>query len=260
MEENENMIETVETAQSNESYDVETAQPNETSADETAKVDTNAESIAPRGEKSSKFADYRRREELEQYRTQASELQAKTGEYEQEIAGYKERERRLNELLGNYYEGDSIEDKIMTLEAQIRGVSVADIKAEKAQNEAVQRAEKEQADELAYYKSIAEQAQREKAQSMYDADLKAVQELDANVKSLEELGEEFVNLRFTKNPLTGEYYSVAEVYNHLKSKIKPLPQTSGTVNTAAEGNKEIDFSAIPTEEFEKIYNKIVYGS
>ena len=256
MEENTNIVEAVETGGT---YDTEVTETAETSAEATETMDTQAESNSPKGEKSTRFADYRRREELEQYRTEASDLRAKSSEYEQRIAEFEERERRLNDLLGNYYEGDSIADKMMTLEAQIRGVSIADLKAEREQNEAVQQAERQRDEELAYYKGIAEQVQREKAQAMYEADLKAVQALDANVKSLEELGDEFARLRFTKNPLTGDYYSVADVYNHLKSKIKPLPQTSGTVNTAAEESKEIDFANMPAAEFEKYFNKVVYG-
>lgn len=256
MEEMETM--TVDVTEEGTAYDTDTAESSQIE-ETTEVVDTQTEDNSPKGEKSTRFADYRRREEVEKYRTEASDLRAKQTGYEQKIAEYEDRERRLVELLGNYYEGEDLAGKMLNMEAQIKGVSIADLQAQKATEAAQLKAQQEKDSQLAYYKAIAEQVQREKAQKMYDEDLAAVQALDPKVKSLEELGEDFERLRFTKNPLTDEFYTVADVYNHIKSKIKPLPQTSGTVNTTAEENKEVDFMKVSAEEFEKMYNKVVYG-
>lgn len=256
MEEMETMA--VDVTEEGTAYDTETAESSPTE-ETTEVVDTQTESDSPKGEKSSRFADYRRREEVTRLNTETSDLRAKNSEYEQKIAAYEERERRLNDLLGNYYEGDDLEGRMLTMEAQIKGVSVADLQAQIAADQAQQKAEKDKADELAYYKGIVQKMQMKEAQEMYDADLAAVKALDPAINSLEELGEEFARLRFTINPLTDEFYSVSDVYNHIKSKIKPLPQTSGTVNTTAEENKEVDFMKVSAETFEEMYNKIVYG-
>lgn len=242
-------------------YDTDTtASTTETSNETTTEVvDTQTEDYSPKGEKNNRFADYRRKEELRMANERLGTVEKQNKEYADRLAAYEANERRLNELLGNYYDGNDLDSKLISMEAQMRGVSIDAIKAEMAEKEARQRAEQAQNDELAYYKSFWEKEQREKAQRMYDEDLAAVQALDPNVKSLEELGADFERLRFTKNPLTDEYYSVSDVYNHIKSKIKPLPQTSGTVNTTAEDSKEIDFTAMSNEEFEKYYNKVVYG-
>lgn len=241
-------------------YDTDTtASTTETSNETTEVVDTQTEDYSQKGEKSNRFADYRRKEELRVANERLGTVEKQNKEYADRLAAFEANERRLNELLGNYYEGNDLNSKLISMEAQMRGVSIDAIKAEMAEKEARQRAEQAQNDELAYYKSFWEKEQREKAQRMYDEDLAAVQALDPNVKSLEELGADFERLRFTKNPLTDEFYSVADVYNHIKSKIKPLPQTSGTVNTTAEDSKEIDFTAMSNEEFEKYYNKVVYG-
>lgn len=258
MEEMETMTVDVDVAEEGTAYDTETAESSETE-EATAVVDTPAEDNSPKGEKSSRFANYRRREEMERLNNETSNLRAKNTEYENRIAAMEERERRLNELLGNYYEGDDLEGRMLSMEAQIKGVPIADLQAQRAETAAQMKAEQEKADELAYYKGIVQKMQMEEAQKMYDADLAAVKALDPAVNSLEELGEEFERLRFTKNPLTNEFYSVSDVYNHIKSKIKPLPQTSGTVNTTAEENKEVDFMKVSAETFEEMYNKIVYG-
>lgn len=257
MEENTNIVETVETDIGNSygSYETETETTETLETSET----NNVEDSTPKGEKSTKFADYRRREELERYRTEVGEYKQKTSDYEQQIADYKDREQRLNDLLSNYYDGDDINSKMLAMEAQIKGVSVDDLQAEIDRNNAEQQAIKERDDELAYYKGIAEQVQREKAISMYDADLKTIQAIDPYVKSLEELGEEFTKLRFTVNPLTGECYSATDIYNHLKEKIRPMPQTSGNINTTAEEKQELNFATMPDAEFEKWFNKVVNG-
>ena len=231
----------------------------ETFEETTDVVDTQAEDNSPKGEKSNRYADFRRKEELRLANEQLGSLRTEKESLAQRIADFEAKERRLNELLGNYYEGNDLDAKMLSIEAQVRGVSVDDLRAEQAKVQEQQKAEQARLDELAYYKSFAEQVQREKAQKMYDEDLAAVKALDPNIKSLEELGENFERLRFTVNPMTGEYYSVADVYNHIKSKIKPLPQTSGTVNTTVEDTKEINFENMSNEEFEKYYNKVVYG-
>ena len=241
-------------------YDTSTETSTTSEIEETTEVvDTQTEDYSPKGEKSNRFADYRRKEELRIANERLGSLTEENKGYAQRIADFEAKERRLNELLGNYYEGNDLDSKILSMEAQMKGISVDALKAEMAQDEARRAAEKAQMDELAYYKGIAEQVQREKAQKMYDEDLAAVKALDPAINSLEELGEDFERLRFTVNPMTGEYYSVADVYNHIKSKIKPLPQTSGTVNTTAEEVKETDFMSISNAEFEKYYNKVVYG-
>lgn len=259
MEEMNNIVTDV-VAEEGTAYDTDTEASTTSEIEETTEVvDTQTEDNSPKGEKNNRYADFRRKEELRMANEQLGSLKSEKESLANRIAAYEEKERRLNQLLGNYYDGDDLDAKMLSIEAQIRGVTIDDLRAEQQQVQAQQQEKQRQLDELAYYKSIAEQVQREKAQKMYDEDLAAVKALDPNVNSLEELGDEFKRLRFTENPLTGELYSVADVYNHIKSKIKPLPQTSGTVNTTAEEVKETDFMSISNAEFEKYYNKVVYG-
>lgn len=241
-------------------YDTDTtASTTETIEETTEVVDTQTEDYSQKGEKSNRFADYRRKEELRVANERLGTIEKQNKEYTDKIAAYEAKERRLSEILGSFYEGNDLDSIILSLEAQAKGVSVDALKAEMAENEARQKAKQAQDDELAFFKGFWEKKQREEAQKMYDEDLAAVKALDPAINSLEELGEDFERLRFTVNPMTGEYYSVADVYNHIKSKIKPLPQTSGAVNTVSEDNKEVDFTAMSNEEFEKYYNKVVYG-
>ena len=252
---------TVETVtEEGTAYDtVDTASTTETTEENTEVVDTQAEDNSPKGQKNSHYAEIRRKEELRMATARLGDIERQNKEYADRIAAFEEREKRLNELLGNYYEGDDLDGKALVLEAQLKGTTVEALRAEMAEKSARQKAEQDKQNELEYYKGIAMQVQREKAQKMYDEDLATLQKLDANIKSLEELGKDFERLRFTINPLTGEHYSAVEVYNHLKSKIKPLPQTSGAVNTATEEKKETNFMDMSNKDFEEIFRKVVYG-
>lgn len=250
---------TMDVAEEGTAYDTDYAEESSATEETTEIVDSQAENHSPKGEKSNRFADYRRKEEIERYKSESNSLREKQTEYEQQIASYKAREERLSSLLKNYYDGDDLDAMALNMEAQIKGVSVSDLQAQIEADNQLKAAEQKKADELAYYKGIVEQMKMEEAKQMYEADLAVVQKLDPNVKRLEDLGEEFERLRFTVNPLTNELYSVADVYNHIKSKIKPLPQTSGTVNTTTEESKETDYMKMSNEAFNEIFNKIVYG-
>ena len=136
-------------------YDTDTtASTTETIEETTEVVDTQTEDYSPKGEKSNRFADYRRKEELRVANERLGTIEKQNKEYTDKIAAYEAKERRLSEILGNYYEGNDLDSIILSLEAQAKGVSVDALKAEMAEQEARQRAKQAQDDELAFFKGF----------------------------------------------------------------------------------------------------------
>lgn len=64
------------------------------------------------------------------------------------------------------------------------------------------------------------------AEHLFKRDMQELKNINPDLTSLSQLGDEFLNLRFTVNPLSGENYSVADIYSYLKGeKPEEIPST-----------------------------------
>lgn len=203
----------------------EVVEPESTEPAEVETTEPIEEKPKQSAEENARFAEQRRKQELDQLRAEKQRI-------EQERAEALRQVELLKNASSAYFDGETPEDIAFAAMANSRGVSIEQVKQEYEADRQRLAVESEKDAKIAAYEAWQQDMQRQKAEELYNSDLKAVQEIDPNVKDLEALGEDFVKLRFTINPLTGEQYSVSDVYNHIKSKIKPLPASSGKVDAA----------------------------
>lgn len=236
----------------NNSVSVEVAEPQtevESTSESQVSEDTSVEVAKPQqtAEENARFAEMRRKQEYQDLKSKFNEKETAYSKLDTENQAFKD---RVKSVLGNYFEADSLEDMLIMAEAQAKGMEVSDLKA-RIEAEAQAQAEKnELLDRIQYYEQKEYQELERKGAEMAKADLEELQKLDPSIKNLEQLGDEFVNLRFTKNPLTGDFYSVEEIYNHMKSKIKPLPANSGKIQSTAKETVEPNF--LTSEQVDKL--------
>lgn len=229
---------------------VEVAEPQENDTDVTSEVVENTESVANSQqsvEENARFAEMRRKQEYDSLKTRFAEKEQSYNQLESTSNAFR---NRVQSVLGNYFEADSLEDMLLMAEAQAKGVNTEDLRVER---EKIARAEEERnnlLEQLEYYQKMEKENLEKQAIEMVKADLEELQKIDPSIKNLEQLGEDFTRLRFTINPLTDDYYSVGEIYNHLKSKVKPLPANSGKIQSVAKDN--IDPQFLSSEEVDKL--------
>lgn len=190
-------------------------------AEETSEVETPAPSQQS-AEENSKYAEARRQAE-----TKAKALEAQNN--------------RLLEALGIYgYEGspEEIADQIM---AQSQGISVEEATAQREHEEQANAEMMQAQSEAEYYKNIA-------MEKLMADDLAKINSVYPEVKSLQELGPEFISvLAATKDPLLAY-----DVINAKKQReTKPVPQDIGAVNSSSA--KEKDFYT--SDEVDKLTDK-----
>lgn len=173
---------------------------------------TEAEPSAPvqSAEENAKFAELRRK-------------------YEAEQKAIKSQNDRLMAALSQYgYEGspEEIADALM---AQTQGISQEEAKAQREAQEKAETERLQMQSETEFYKKIA-------IEKLMNDDLKTIQSVYPEVKSLNELGEEFFNLLgATRDPILSY-----EALQAKKAKTqKPVPQEIGAVNSSS--SKEKDF-------------------
>lgn len=184
-----------------------------------------AETPAPSqqsAEENSKYAEARRQAE-----TKAKALEAQNN--------------RLLEALGIYgYEGspEEIADQIM---AQSQGIPVEEAQAQREQREQIDAEKLQAQSEAEYYKNIA-------MEKLMADDLAKINSVYPDVKSLQDLGPEFISvLGATKDPLLAY-----EVINAKKQReTKPVPQDIGAVNSSSAKEKDFYTSA----EVDKLTSK-----
>ncbi len=225
---------------------VEVAEPQETVE---SISENNVEVAEPQqtAEENARFAEMRKRKEYDDLKNKYTDKEKSYNELESNSNAFKD---RVKSVLGNYFEADTLEDMLIMAEAQAKGIEASELKS---QMEATAKEQEERnglLEQLAYYQEQERVALEKQGAEMAKADLEALQAIDPSVKNLEQLGEDFVKLRFTVNPLTNEFYSVEEIYNHMKSKIKPLPDNSGKVQSTQKENVDAEF--LTSEEVDKI--------
>lgn len=176
------------------------------------------EAVNTKTERDSYFADQRRKQELDDARA--------------ELEALKKQNQRAEQTLKSYFEGNSLEDMLDYAQSQQTGVSIDEIKA---QNAALARqAELEQ--QLDFYR------QKDIEREM-EADLKAIQEIDPKITSLNEMSELFYTLRFNeKHPVSAKeaYLAVKAIENQTK---QPKPASLGSMTGAGKAESEFFTSA-----------------
>ncbi len=238
---------------------VEVAEPQEVESTSVSDVDnTSVEVAKPQqtSEENARFAEIRRRKEYDDLKTRYADKEKSYDELESTSNAFKD---RVKSVLGNYFEAESLEDMLIMAEAQAKGVEVGALKAQMEQTAKEQEERNSLLEQLAYYQDLEQKTLAKQGEEMAKADLEALKKLDPTIKTLDQLGEKFVELRFTKNPLTDEYYSVEEVYNHLKAKIKPLPTTSPAVNEKMVEETTNKYERMSSQDFNKAFEELVYG-
>lgn len=174
-----------------------------TETEETAKPQQTAEENA-------KFAEIRRK-------------------YEAEQKAIKAQNDRLMQALSQYgYEG-SPEDIADALMAQTQGISQEEAKVQREAQERAEAEKMQMQSETEFYKRLA-------IEKLMADDLKTIQSVYPEVKSLDTLGEEFFSLLgATRDPILSY-----EALQAKKAKTqKPIPQEIGAVNSSS--SKEKDF-------------------
>lgn len=180
----------------------EVAELPETEVEESEEEQEVAEPVSVKTEADSAFAEMRRR----------------NAELERQLAESQRLAEERENALGLYFQGDN---KIAQAIAHYEEKSVEEVEAElKAKSELESlRAENER---------FKEEMLRSKAEMQMKADLEAVQKLNPNVKSLDELGESFVKMRLNGGLTVEEAFYACET---MKSKLESKPaKPVGTVN------------------------------
>ena len=96
----------------------------------------------------------------------------------------RKEKNELNDTLGLFFDGD---DKIAAAKAHYYGKNVDEVKAEMAEAQEVESLR-------ARVKELETEKQQTRAQNMMQSDLATLQKLDPNIKSLDEMGQEFLRL------------------------------------------------------------------
>lgn len=211
MEDFENSVSTEEVAEPQ----TEVTEAQETSVvEEVAKPQQSAEENA-------RFAENRRKQELDQARKELAEL--------------KKHNELLTKGMNQYFDGTNPEELYAKATAYAQGKSADEVLAEIRQK--AEREQQEQAvnAELEYYRS-------ERARNAMEADLKAIQALDPLVKSLDDLGEDYAKLIQAGIPATKAYFAIKETMP------KPTVPSMGAINT----NSNIEKDFFTREEVESM--------
>lgn len=206
--------ETVVESQNPEDVQSEAGQAETTESAETAESQEGAAKPQQTREENSQFAQARKQAEAE-------------------VKAIKAQNERLLEALKGYgYEG-SPEEIADTLLAQMQGISKEEAKAQREQQEKAEADKQKIQSEAEFYKKIA-------VEKMMADDLAKIQKINPEVKSLNELGEEF-------GALLGALHDPVLAYDALKAKqareTKPVPQEIGAVNSNSAKEKDFYTSA-----------------
>lgn len=177
-------VQTTEADVTSEVATDETLNTSETVAEEAAKPQQTAEENA-------RFAENRRKQELEEAKKQALELNAKLKQAE------KDREMAQS-VLKQYWEGDDLETLTINAMAQATGRTAEEVKAERERMTAAELKEQELQDKLSYYEQREQRLMQLEAEKAMQADLAELQKLDPNLKSLDELENNLQSTDFLK--------------------------------------------------------------
>lgn len=153
---------------------------------------------------------------------------------------------QYRDALGLFFEGD---DMVAQARAQAEEKSVDDVKREMAAEQRLKDLQSEN-------QTLTEQINDYEAERRMSDDLKEIQSIDPNVKSLEDLGPNF--LTYIAAGLSGKHAYYAAKAQDMAEKVTP-PETIGKVNQAA--GEKTDFTreevaGMSQEEVSKNYEAI----
>lgn len=209
----------------------EVAEPQTTEAQETSVVEEVAKPQQS-AEENARFAENRRKQELDQARKELAEL--------------KKHNELLTKGMNQYFDGTNPEELYAKATAYAQGKSADEVLAEIRQK--AEREQQEQAvnAELEYYRS-------ERAKNAMEADLKAIQALDPLVKTLDDLGEDYAKLIQAGIPATKAYFAIKETMP------KPTVPSMGAINTIASDTTTNKYEKMSDTEYLKEFERVVYG-
>ena len=178
-----------------------------------------------------------------------AELRRRAEEAERQRAEYETQNKQMIEALGLYFDGDNATDLAIAARANAKQISPEE---ERARYEAEQARQTMSAEN----KRLQEENLALKVEQMMARDLSTIQQIDPDVKSLEDLGEAFANYIRAGLSSVDAYYAVKA--REANEKITP-PKTVGKVATtkgeSSYFTKE-EVEAMSDEEFDKNWDAI----
>lgn len=169
--------------------------------------------VAEKTDRDSYYRDMRRKQELDQARADNARLQQQM--------------EMVQKTLGNFFEGNTLEEQLDYAQAQSMGIDVTTYRAQRQEQEQAQAVQQE----LQMYR------QRE-IDRMMDDDLKAVQAIDPTVTSLKDLPETFLALRFNQAaPMSARDAFIATKAITQQTKT-PKPASVGSISGSGTAESE----------------------
>ena len=188
---------------------VESQEVAEPEVSESVRQAQETQPAAEKTDRDSYYRDMRRKQELEQSRAENTRLQRQIDS--------------VQKILGNFFEGNTLEEQLDYASATAQGMDVSTYKAHR-QEQAVQQ-------ELAMYR------QREVDRMMAD-DLRAIQTIDPTVTSLNDLPDTFLALRFNQAaPMSAQKAFVAMKAIEQQTQ-KQKPASVGSIHGSGSAESE----------------------
>lgn len=167
-----------------------------------------------------------------------------------ELAEARRQSQEYEDALGLFFDGD---DKALQAQAYYTERPIEEIRQNQQMQEQLGNLQSEN-------QTLKEQLMQQQAQAQMDADLAEIQKIDPNIKSINDLGQEYLAFRFSNvgNIGAAQAYQMAKAY---KASVTPKkPPVIGDVATA--GKPESDYftreevEAMSAAEVSKNYSKI----
>lgn len=201
---------------------------------ETSSVENPEAAETGRTEQDAAFAEMRRaKEDLER---QLAEAQRQSKEYE--------------EALGLFFDGD---DKPLQAQAYASQRPLEEVRAEQQMQSQLQ-------DMQAENENLREQLLQQQAQAQMDADLAEIQRLHPEIKSIEELGQEYLMFRFNQVSEVSAEQAFQMMAAYKASTTPKKPPVVGAVATNTQPEKDYftreEVEAMSPEEVSKNYDLI----
>ena len=179
-----------------------------------------------------------------------AELRRRAEEAERQRAEYETQNQQMIEALGLYFDGDNATDLAIAARANAKQISPEE---ERAQYEAEQMRLTMSEEN----KRLQEENLALRVEQMMSRDLSKIQEIDPDVKSLEDLGETFANYIRAGLSSVEAYYAVKA--REAKEKVVP-PKTVGKVTTTKGESSYFtpdEVEAMSDEEIDKNFDAIL---
>jgi hypothetical protein len=229
---NENMgVEEVEVAQPQEETDVtsEVVENAVETVENTTEVTAKPQQSA---EENAKFADNRRKKELEDTKAELETLRSQN--------------KQATQALGLFFEGDDISTLSDQARAKAEGRNLQEVTQERVKTEQ----ENAHINEL---EQENEKYRRKEIENALDNGLKEIQKVDSTVKTLDDLGPDFFDLMVAGVKPEQAYYAIKQ------TKPKTKVPTTGTINSSKIDVPKDKYAAMSDEEYAREYHKVVFG-